>query len=196
MQSQSWLFCQELKETNQATCVSSVDNQSGEIVLWSIPMVFNGTLVFVFITAIALWLAVLSVLIVRTRNHYNRLTRGISERALGEILEAILKRERRLSDRADKLEDSVQQILTDGAFHLSKVGLVRFNPFSDTGGTQSFTVAMLDSGNNGLVMTSLYGRTGNRWYVKEVKNGKGVGIELSKEESSALERAQNSKKHT
>ena len=39
-------------------------------------------------------------------------------------------------------------------------------------------------------MTSLYARTGNRWYVKEVRSGKGKELELSKEEQSAIKRAQ------
>lgn len=153
-------------------------------------MVFNGVFLFVFIIVCLIWLSILTILLVVTRGHYNRLAQGISKRGLAEILEEILKREKRLSQRTDKLEEAAVALAKDGAFHITKVGLIRFNPFSDTGGTQSFTVALLDGYNNGLVMTSLYGRTGNRWYVKEVKGGRGKEIELSKEELSAIERVQ------
>lgn len=157
-------------------------------------MVFNGVFLFVLGIVCLIWVSVLTVLLAATRGHYNRLAQGISKRGLADILEEILKREKRLSDRTDALEQAAAALAKDGAFHITKVGLIRFNPFSDTGGTQSFTVALLDANNSGLVMTSLYGRTGNRWYVKEVDRAKGRGIELSKEEVSAIDRAQMLKK--
>lgn len=153
-------------------------------------MVFNGgVIVFLFIILCA-WISVLTVLLIRSIAHYNRLTTGISTRGLGEVLEEILKRERRLQDEAEQLKEAINVLSKESAFHVARIGLVRFNPFSDTGGTQSFSVALLDGKNNGLVMTSLYGRTGNRWYVKEVNEGKARGVELSKEENSAIHRAQ------
>jgi hypothetical protein len=45
---------------------------------------------------------------------------------------------------------------------------------------------MLDKNDNGIVMTSLYARTGNRWYIKYIKAGSGLDVELSKEEKSAI----------
>ena len=47
----------------------------------------------------------------------------------------------------------------------------------------------LDGNKSGIVVTSLYARTGNRWYVKEIESGKGVKIELSHEEELAITRA-------
>lgn len=138
-------------------------------------MVFNTSIGMVgaFI-GLALWLSVISALLIRTISHYNRLTKGISKRGLQEILEAIVT----------KLQS--QQ---EGRSHIQKIGIVRFNPFADTGGAQSFTVALLDFENNGIIMTSLYGRSGNRWYVKEVTQGIGKDVELSKEEQTAIEKA-------
>lgn len=144
----------------------------------------------VFNVVIGIWLVVLTVLLIRIRNHYNRLTAGITARGLGDVLEEILKREKGLQNKTEQLENAMGVLSKESAFHIAKIGLVRFNPFSDTGGTQSFSVALLDGKNNGLVMTSLYGRTGNRWYVKEVSEGKARGVELSKEENSAIHRAQ------
>jgi hypothetical protein len=50
-------------------------------------------------------------------------------------------------------------------------------------------MALLDGADNGVVMTSLYGRNGNRWYVKEIHSGKGKNLELSKEEETAIKQA-------
>lgn len=139
---------------------------------------------------LVLWASLLSIILWRTRAHYNYLTRGITKHGLTDVLERILVREKELRVVSEKLEKAVELLNRDGAFHMSRVGLVRFNPFSDTGGSQSFTLAILDGQNNGLVMTSLYARTGNRWYVKEVRGGHGKDIELSKEEAAAIKRAQ------
>jgi len=144
---------------------------------------------FVFFVLAILWMGALTFTLFRMRAHYNSLTSGISRRGLEEILEEILKRGQGVTHRVGRLEEAVKLLGEESALHISRVGLVRFNPFSDTGGSQSFTLALLDGKDNGLVMTSLYARTGNRWYVKEIYNGKGRGIELSKEEMSAIQRA-------
>jgi hypothetical protein len=119
------------------------------------------------------------------------LTRDISERGLKEILEQVLKRQQGLRADVEEVRRAAELLRKDAKRHVQKIGLVRFNPFSDTGGSQSFTMAVLDQDDNGLVMTSLYARTGNRWYVKEVKHAQGKEFELSKEEQSAIKRAQS-----
>jgi len=122
--------------------------------------------------------------------HYNRLTKGISVHGLKEILEEILRTQNGLVAEKERLNKEFQRLDKDGTLHIQKIGLERFNPFSDTGGSQSFTLAILDGHDSGLVMTSLYARTGNRWYVKEVRLGKGKEYDLSKEELNAIHKAQ------
>lgn len=154
-------------------------------------MVFNWVQAnSLFWIVIILWLSVVSVFLFRMIGHYNRLTRDISERGLKEILEQILKRQQGLATETVRIKSLLENLAQDGELHVQKIGLVRFNPFSDTGGSQSFTLALLDKSDTGLVMTSLYARTGNRWYIKEVREGKGRELELSKEELSAIKRAQ------
>lgn len=69
-----------------------------------------------------------------------------------------------------------------------KIGLIRFNPFKDIGGNQSFSIALLDLDNNGFVITSIYGREGNRIYAKPISNGRSK-YSLSQEEKEAIQRA-------
>ena len=137
-----------------------------------------------------IWLGAIHYFLFRMIRHYNILTKDISEHGLKAILEQILKRQQGLTDKTVLLQRTLDEVITDGRSHIQKIGLIRFNPFSDTGGSQSFTMAILDQKNNGIVVTSLYARTGNRWYAKEIKNSKGFNIELSKEEESAIKRAQ------
>lgn len=72
----------------------------------------------------------------------------------------------------------------------TKVGMVRFNPFAEVGGDQSFAIALLDRENNGLVISSLFSRTNSRFYGKPVVNGKS-SYSLSEEEEEAIKQAMN-----
>lgn len=71
---------------------------------------------------------------------------------------------------------------------IKKIGIVRFNPFSNTGGDQSFAIAMLDSKNSGVVISSLYLREGTRVYAKPIESLKS-SYPLSKEEEMAIKKA-------
>lgn len=69
--------------------------------------------------------------------------------------------------------------------NISKIGLVRYNPFSDAGGDQSFALALLNDQGNGIVLSSLYGREMNRVYAKKIENGSSK-YQLSDEEKQAI----------
>lgn len=71
---------------------------------------------------------------------------------------------------------------------IQKTGVVRFNPFNDLGGNQSFVIALLDNNNDGFVISSLFVKDGSRVYAKAIKSGKSDNI-LSKEENEAINRA-------
>ena len=64
--------------------------------------------------------------------------------------------------------DAVQASLADAISHIA---VVRYDAFSDMGGRMSFSVAMLDDIGDGLVLTSINGRTETRTYAKGVKAG-------------------------
>ena len=71
---------------------------------------------------------------------------------------------------------------------IQKTGVVRFNPFNEMGGNQSFVIALLDGKNNGFVISSLFVKEGNRVYAKSIKQGKSDYL-LSEEEKKAIEKA-------
>lgn len=91
---------------------------------------------------------------------------------------------KKILERISKLEE-VSKI------SFQKVGLVRYNPFKEVGGDQSFSLALLDKQNSGLVITSLYLREGNRVYAKPVTE-KRSEYPLSEEEKRAMEKAVSS----
>jgi predicted PurR-regulated permease PerM len=72
---------------------------------------------------------------------------------------------------------------------LHKLGIVRFNPFGERAGNQSFALALLNSNDNGFVLSSLHTREGTRIYTKQITKGAPVDNELTEEEKEAIQQA-------
>lgn len=89
----------------------------------------------------------------------------------------------------DYLKSYCDKIQKEGLLHIQKIGLVRFNPFKDTGGDQSFILSLVDGNDTGVIISGLYARSGTRWYAKKVVKGKSAEHELSDEERRALKEA-------
>lgn len=147
------------------------------------------TLSLIFFAFVIVWLGALTYLFWRLFIHYNNLTKGTSSRSLQTVLDDILKDTQTAKKNIDKLQDQYATIEKQGQFHIQKIGLLRFNPFKDTGGDQSFILSLLDGKETGVVISGLYSRAGTRWFAKKVINGKGVEYELSDEEKKAIKEA-------
>ena len=98
-------------------------------------------------------------------------------------------------DEIDKVKKTQEEIVERQsnnsatlARSITKVGMVRFNPFGEVGGDQSFAIALLDDQNNGIVISSLYGRANSRFYGKPIANGCS-SYSLSDEEEEAIKKA-------
>jgi hypothetical protein len=143
------------------------------------------------VVVIALLVAVL-VLVRRTRRLARRLdglTRDGDGRSLEGILDAHLDKVFTVARELDELAARSAVLEATQRMALQRVGLVRFNPFEDTGGNQSFALALLDAHGDGLVISSLHARTGTRVYGKVIEGGR-ADVTLSDEESAALQLAQ------
>ena len=119
-----------------------------------------------------------------------RLTRGSEDGNLQVVLESHLDAVARVVDDVDELQvrSAVLEAKSQRAF--SRIGLVRFNPFEDTGGNQSFALALLDGREDGVVISSLHTRSATRIYAKTVSRGRSDGA-LSQEESQAVDIARS-----
>lgn len=151
------------------------------------------TIIWLLIGVLVIWIGVITFFFFKMRNHYHALTDGVDKKTLEGVLTKMVndvhdakKGLAALTARCDTIEE--QQI-----FNIQKIGLLRFNPFKDTGGDQSFILALLDAHDTGVVITALYSRSGTRWYAKKVIAGKGSGHELSEEEKQAITMANKSK---
>ena len=73
----------------------------------------------------------------------------------------------------------------DSKFNIQKVKYVKYNPFKETGGNNSFSLVLLDGNKNGIIITSLHTRERTRLYLKEIALGESK-IELSEDEEKVL----------
>jgi len=140
-------------------------------------------LIFLF-----LWLLVLSFLLFRVKSSWRKISQGKNQN-LGQVLETITNRQDVTSKNIAKIVQEISQLGTLTKSTFLKSSLVRFNPFEDTGGDQSFAIALLNGNNSGIVVSSLHSRTGTRVYAKQIVSGKASSHQLSKEEREAVEKA-------
>lgn len=111
----------------------------------------------------------------------------------GQSLETVLLETR---ESVRTLDEDIQELFTIsnslhqlGARSLHKSAVMRFNPFKEVGGNQSFAVALLNGKNSGVVFSSLHTREGARAYAKPVKNGAADGFPFTEEEKAVIHEA-------
>jgi N-methylhydantoinase A/oxoprolinase/acetone carboxylase beta subunit len=95
-----------------------------------------------------------------------------------------------LKEQYQALKNEFESLKKENLRNISKIGIVRFNPFEGLGSNQSFSLVILNDANDGAVITSLFSRESNRVYGKPIKNGTSE-FKLAREEKNAIEIAQN-----
>ena len=124
----------------------------------------------------------------RLSDRLNGMLGGADGTSIEHTLTSHLKRVTDVDQRLAQLNDEYTRLAAMTSLASQKISLVRFNPFGDTGGDQSFSLAVLDAHDSGYVLTSIHGREGTRVYVKPVDLGKSK-YTLSTEEQQALHQA-------
>ena len=122
------------------------------------------------------------------RRRYNT---KLADGNVGEIVDCLAQQTSAIAGleaRLDQLSEKQAKQQQEMAGCVQKVGIVRFDAFDDVGGEQSFSLALLDGDDSGVVFSSLYGRQDTRVYAKAIARGEGERA-LSGEEQDALTRA-------
>lgn len=154
------------------------------------PVIFIAML-SVFVIGLMIFIYII-VGLNKMRKQYKTIVQGVEGKNLeellmhnGKTLEQVLLQIRIVEDRITALETIQEKTI-------QKVGMLRFNAFSDMGGEQSFALALLDKNNAGVVISSIYGRDDARTYAKPIKSGTST-YKLSQEERNAIDKAINGK---
>jgi hypothetical protein len=148
--------------------------------------------IVIALVAVVLGLLLVVVLVARRTRRTDARLLGLTRGPEGGSLEAVLRAH---LDKVDAVSNELDEIaarlaVLEGAQRraFQRVGLVRYNPFEETGGNQSFALALLDGRGDGWVLSSLHARSGTRVYAKAIKAGRADGA-LSEEETAALAQA-------
>lgn len=149
-------------------------------------------------TLVAGVLAVVGVLvgiggILSARSAHRRISRALGgvrrgDTTLEQQLARVLADAESRQDRERELRQELERLAFLQRHALSRTGLVRYNPFEDTGADLSFSLAVLTDELNGLVLTSLWGRDEVRVYAKPIQEGTSR-YALSQEEKQAIDLA-------
>ena len=145
----------------------------------------------VILLAVVVLFLIMLVLFITTRSKmsalqkkYDFFTEG-KEANINEVLTATLNKLHEtqaelaaLQAKHDKLHEQVQRCVQN-------VKLVRYDAFDAMGGEMSYSMLLTDAHNNGVLLTSIYGREESRCYAKDIANGKS-GYPLAEEEQKLL----------
>ena len=140
------------------------------------------------VVVLIVWVALLQRSESRLRNRLRRVLPGGDSVSLDQLLEQNVQRLDSLSQRLDALNKLHHELEAITQRAIQKVGVVRYSAFADTGGDQSFAIALLDAEGTGIIVSSLHSRADTRVFAKPVQAGRSR-YPLSDEEQDAIKKA-------
>jgi hypothetical protein len=140
------------------------------------------------VLVLGVWLVVLQGRLNRLVAHYDRLTGDVTDGTLRDAFERYVERLDEATGQVEDLTRLCNTVEDQVRRAIQRVGVVRFNPFADTGGDQSFAVALLDARGSGVVISSLFSRNSTRVFAKAIVDGKSTYL-LTDEEQDAIDQA-------
>ncbi len=126
--------------------------------------------------------------IVKTEKRLKKFFLGKKAKDLEDTIFNLEKDIQKLKESKENTEKELIVINKKLKKSIQGLEVIRFNPFPDQGGNQSFAIGMMNEENNGVVISSLYSRERMSIFAKPIKNGNSE-YELTNEEKDALKKA-------
>jgi hypothetical protein len=127
----------------------------------------------------------------KLKSKYSKFMNGLSDRNIEELIDTCIYGINKVEDKNKDIEKHINYIERNLMQCIQKVGVVRFNAFENVGSDLSFSIALLDNNETGLVISGIYSRDSSATYAKPIVNGKSKYI-LSTEEVQAFDIAKKS----
>lgn len=140
------------------------------------------------VLGLAIWVTMLQRSQSALRGRLRGILDGKDSGSLDEVLDSNLRQLVTLGERVGALSALQKELEAANRRSVQRIGIVRFNPFADAGGDQSFAIALLDTLGTGIVLSSLNGRAETRVFGKQVSGGRSRH-QLSDEEVEAIAKA-------
>lgn len=147
-------------------------------------------LIVMFILIVVLFFMVINANMkyIRLKASYTSFMKGKDGKTLEESIFERFDELDEVTKMALKNRQEIRNLQEDLLGTLQKVGILRYDAFSEMGGNLSFALTLLDGNNNGYIINSMHSREGCYNYIKEIVKGESY-IELSEEEAESLDRA-------
>ncbi len=133
-----------------------------------------------FIILIFLWILIIEI-------RLKKIFSGFKAKNAEILISEVTKKTKELEENKKKIDDQLSIIEKRLDQSIRNIETVRFNPFPEVGGNQSFAISLLNEEGNGVVISSLYARDRMSLFAKPIKDGKSE-FELTKEEKSVLKK--------
>ena len=159
---------------------------------------FNFLKSYIFLLVLFIIVIILSVLYItsvinlkKLRTSYSKFMNKLGNgNSIEEILKEYIKRVEKVEAKNEEIISYCKVIDENIKRCTQKIGIVRYNAFKDVGSDLSFTLAILDDYNNGVVLNGIYARDSSNIYAKPIEKGQSKYI-LSEEEKEAVNKAIN-----
>ena len=126
--------------------------------------------------------------IAKLNNKYNKFMDGVGEGNIEELLEHCIDKINKINIKEKETDNKINIIERNMIQCIQKVGIVRYNAFENVGSDLSFSIALLDNSDSGIIISGIYSRESSLTYAKPLTLGKSK-YALSAEEIQALEMA-------
>ncbi|OFI05389.1 hypothetical protein CLOACE_17660 [Clostridium acetireducens DSM 10703] len=160
----------------------------------SILNILGSFQVYIVIALLVLFIILLILVIInikalnRLENKYKKLMKGTNSKNLEELILDYMNKINDMKEETDSIKNIYNKLNIKLSSCIQKYSIVRYKAFEDIGSDLSFSIAFLDENNNGIIITSIYGREESMTYAKPIDNGISR-YDLSNEEKEALDKA-------
>ena len=147
---------------------------------------------FIGLAAFSLILLILVIIqmvqLGKLKKKYKKFMGGKDVKSLEKQLQKIVEDNKYIIKISDENKKDIRTINKEKELCFNKVGIVKYDAFKQMGGMLSFSIALLNEKDNGLILNSVHSFEGCYTYVKEIKAGL-CDIDLGNEEKEALSQA-------
>lgn len=145
-----------------------------------------NTIILFYIISVVVVIILLWILMIEIR--LKKIFRGTKARNLEEMIVLVGKKINDFEEKQSVIDKHLLTIDSKLNKSIRNIETIRFNPFVDAGGNQSFAIAFMNDEKNGVIMSSLYARDRMSIFAKPIINGKSE-FELTEEERDVLNKA-------
>lgn len=126
----------------------------------------------------------------KMKNRYRKMMRGTNSKNLEDLIVNSLEKIDVMKETTDSVKEICDNTSSLVKACVQKVAMKRYKAFEDVGSDLSYSIAILDGKNSGVIITSIYSRNESITYAKPIDNGISR-YDLSDEENSVLHQAIN-----